>query len=674
MYEVRNGTVCVPAKLLYDGLDLIPFTTYINYVNRGNVKIVQKGGNGRKSLLDFRSLPEQLKTAIVDKIGEPPEKEPIITRIEHFYEEDMRARAFFEEYTLPDGRHLEAEHQEEYTANASMLAAIASVVNETQLTRQSRGGSKAVNWKGIAFTVSSLKEKKDAEGNYLFKHTLPENERRLRNKLNDYKKNGYTSLISGKFMNKNTAKIDDEVKVALLQELLGDGRNIDNELIKNLYNTVARVKEWKEIDASTVSVWRKKLKRVTEAGRRGSKHYKNTLSMQVKRSRPSAPLFYWTADGWKAELFYQKQTMTKSGKTTTYHHRHMLYVILDAYCNYPIGYAIGDGESPALIQEALRNAVNHTQELFGQRFRPWQLQTDNYQIKAMTPLYEFIADKFTPAEVGNAKAKVVEPYFKDLNKICQLKDNWAGHNITASRDKQVNDEMLNYKKKRFPDAEGCRRQLIEIVEMERAKKRDEFVKAFNALAEKDKLPLSDELYLYKFGQKTEPNRLEGQGLTPRIGGVEHYFDCHDLDFRNHYSERWVIHYDPDNTKRALAVAKDNEQLRFMVEEKYIQPMALKDLKEGDSAERQRITEYNKRDREYITEKRKRGAELVHDLILSDKEIEGGVLAGLLITDSKGQHKDRRFELPAGEEVECESVTTEKKNDYLKSKVDLNQYL
>ena len=225
MYEVRNGTVCVPAKLLYDGLDLIPFTTYINYVNRGNVKIVQKGGNGRKSLLDFRSLPEQLKTAIVDKIGEPPEKEPIITRIEHFYEEDMRARAFFEEYTLPDGRHLEAEHQEEYTTNASMLAAIAAVVNETQLTRQSRGGSKAVNWKGIAFTVSSLKEKKDTEGNYLFKHTLPENERRLRNKLNDYKKNGYTSLISGKFMNKNTAKIDDEVKVALLQELLGDGGN-----------------------------------------------------------------------------------------------------------------------------------------------------------------------------------------------------------------------------------------------------------------------------------------------------------------------------------------------------------------------------------------------------------------------------------------------------------------
>lgn len=674
MYESKNGLVCVPAKLLYEGLNLITEANYKQLCYKGTLNKVQIGGNGRQALIDFKSIPPEYRQVIVKKYGEPTE-ESQQSRIECFYQEDLRARSFFEEYTLPDGRHLEAEHQEEYTINASMLAAIESVVNETQLTRKSRGGSKAVNWVGIARTVASLKYKKDNDGNFLFKHTLPENERRLRDKYNDFMKNGYQSLISGKFMNKNTAKIDDEVKEAILQELLGDGRNIDNVLIANLYNSIAKVKGWKEIDASSVSVWRKKLKRVTEAGRRGSKHYKNTLSMQVKRSRPSAPLFYWTADGWKAELFYQKQTMTKKGKTTTYIHRHVLYVILDTFNNYPIGYAIGDSENTELIKEALRNAVNHTKELFGQRYRPWQLQTDNFQKTAMAPLYEFVADKWTPAEVGNAKSKVIEPYFKDLNKICQLKDNWAGHNITASRDKQVNDEMLNFKKKQFPNAAECRMQLIQIIETERAKKQAEFVAAFNSLPADDKLALSDELYLYKFGSKTEPNRLEGQGLTPRIGGVEHFYDCYDLNFRNHYAERWVIHYDPDDTKQALAVAKNNEQLRFMVEEKYIQPMALKDLKDGDSDQRQRITEYNKKDREYITERRKRGAELVQELILSDKELEGGVLAGLLITDSRGQHKDRRFELPEAEEADSEeTVTKEKKSDYLKNKVDVNQYL
>lgn len=674
MYKDINGTVCVPAKILYDGLNVISFALYRKNEFHKQLNFIQKGGNGRQALVELKSIPPEVRQKVIEELGEPSEENQI-TRIEYFYQEDMKARSYFEEHTLPDGRYLEPEHQEEYTANASMLGAIEAVINETQITRKSRGGSKAVNWKGIARTVSLLKLKKDDEGNYLFKHSLPENERRLRDKYSSYMKNGYTSLISGKFMNKNTAKVDDEVKVALLQELLGNGRNIDNKVISDLYNSIAKAKGWKEIDASTVSVWRKKLKRVTEAGRRGSKHYKNTLSMQVKRSRPSAPLFYWTADGWKAELFYQKQTITKAGKTTTYHHRHTIVVILDTFNNYPIGYAIGDNESPELIQEALKNAVNHTKELFGQRYRTWQLQTDNYQKKNLTPLYQAMSDVFTPAEVGNAKSKVIEPYFKDLNKICHLYDNWAGHNITASRDKQVNDEWLNMQKKGFPDAEGCRQQLIHIIEMERAKKRDEFVYAFNTLPADDKLSLSDELYLYKFGHKTEPNRLEGQGLTPRIGGVEHFYDCFDLNFRNHYSERWVVHYDPDDTKQALAVAKDNEQLRFMVEEKYIQPMALRDRKEGDSEELQKIKEYNKQDREYITDKRKRGAELVQELLLSDKELEGGVLAGLLITDSRGQHKDRRFQLPASEEIEYEdSVTTQKENDYLKSKVDLNEYL
>ncbi len=666
MYEIKNNTLCVPAKALYEDWNAISFDLYKNTDFRKKLNFIQKGGNGRKALIAFESLPPEVKNKVVDVIGEPT-KEDRQSRIEFFYQEDMKARSFFEEYTLPDGRHLEPQHQDEYTSNASMLAAIDAVISETLIVRKSRGGGKGVNWDGITEMVMDAKRKKIGD-NYPYTHTLPPS--RLRKVYNKFKKDGYISLISGKIMLKNRAKIDSEVKEALLTELLGNGRNIDNVLIADLYNAIARAKDWKEITASTVSVWRKKLKRVTEAGRRGSKHYKNTLSMQVKRERPSAPLFYWTADGWKAELFYQK---FKNG-TTTYHHRHTIVVILDAFNNYPIGYAIGENESPELIHEALKNAVNHTRELFGQRYRTWQLQTDNYQKKNLTPLYQSIAHKWTPAEVGNAKSKVIEPYFKDLNKKCQLQMNWAGHNITASRDKQVNDEWLNQHKKQFPNAEGCRQQLIQLIEMERQAKRAEFVNAFNNLEEKDKLTLSDELYLFKFGKKTEPNRLEGQGLTPRIDGVEHFYDCYDLAFRNYCMERWIIYYDPEDTRKALAVAKDNDQLRFPVEEKYIQPMALKDLKDGDTDQRKRITDYNKQDREYITEKRKRGAELVNDLILSDKELEGGVLAGLLITDSKGQHKDRRFISEPTEATYEETGSGQKEADYLKDKVDLSKYL
>ena len=64
---------------------------------------------------------------------------------------------------------------------------------------------------------------------------------------------------------------------------------------------------------------------------------------------------------------------------TTYTNRKTMVVVLDACEKYPVGYAIGDHESPALIREALRNAVQHTKELFGERYKPLQLQSDNYQ-------------------------------------------------------------------------------------------------------------------------------------------------------------------------------------------------------------------------------------------------------------------------------------------------------
>ena len=49
----------------------------------------------------------------------------------------------------------------------------------------------------------------------------------------------------------------------------------------------------------------------------------------------------------------KKKEDKKDGKATTYTNRITMVVVLDACCKYPIGYAIGLHESPALIREAL---------------------------------------------------------------------------------------------------------------------------------------------------------------------------------------------------------------------------------------------------------------------------------------------------------------------------------
>ncbi len=230
-----------------------------------------------------------------------------------------------------------------------------------------------------------------------FPHSLPESDRRLQRKFNDYLRDGYVCFISKKFQNTNAAKVDDDIKESVLVQLIGHHNNLDNAAIAKLYNAVANQQDWKPITASAVAVWRDKLDLVTAAGRLGATNFRNTKSMQVKRKRPTAPFLMWTLDGWDVELLYQDtKTDSKGHSVTTYCNRLTLEVVLDPCCNYPIGYAIGTHETPALIAEALRNAAKHSEELFGVMLRANQIQCDHYALKAMTPLYNVMGAKLTP--------------------------------------------------------------------------------------------------------------------------------------------------------------------------------------------------------------------------------------------------------------------------------------
>ena len=102
-------------------------------------------------------------------------------------------------------------------------------------------------------------------------------------------RDGYVCFISKKYQNANAAKVDDDNKESVLVQLIAHHNNLDNAAVAGLYNAVARQAGWKEITASTVGVWRDKYDLVTAAGRVGATNFRNTKSMQVKRTRPTAP-------------------------------------------------------------------------------------------------------------------------------------------------------------------------------------------------------------------------------------------------------------------------------------------------------------------------------------------------------------------------------------------------
>ncbi len=259
----------------------------------------------------------------------------------------------------------------------------------------------------------------------------------------------------------------------------------------------------------------------------------------------------------------------------------------------------------------------------------------------MLPTYG-IAEYVTPAQVGNAKAKVIEPYFRRLNHKYAKKcaGNWSGYGITARKESQPNLEWLNAHKSRIPDEEGVREQIRWIIESERALKREEYVAGYKNIPPEYLLPMSMESYLLNFGHETGyKNALEGSGLNVRLLGERHTYDCFDLEFRKHSHLRWNVKYDPDDMQQVLAVS-DEGDLRFMLEEKHVQPMALADRRPGDAEQLQRVRDFNDELRRMVIEHDARATEIVRESLLQHPDLHNPYITGVL-TDSRGRNKDRK---------------------------------
>lgn len=648
--EYYANTLCISHSEL---AEFISVGNLQKMSQRGKVTRVRRGCNETPALFAVDSLPLKYRVEIYRRYPDAQEKadsKPFMDSIEP----DGKAMMYYAEYVLSDGRHLPTDKQVEYANNCAILNAFGRVIDESNShrIRQSKPRlNKSEFWAKAAAALPRLSDE--------YPNSLPNNPRRLGMKYAEYKRDGYEVMISKKFLNKNAGKVDSPEKEGLLYGLISHHNNLDNAFIAKAYNAVAEVKGWDSITASAVGVWREKSDLITSAGRLGVSNFRNHKSMQVKRSRPTAPFLMWTLDGWDVELLYQStKTDSRGHSVTTYHNRLTVVVVLDPCINYPIGFAIGTHETPELITAALRDAAKHSEELFGVMLRANQIQCDHYAIKAMTPLYNVMGDKLTPARVKNAKAKVVEPYFAHLNKTyCKLFNNWSGYGVTTDPKRQPNSEALNKLRHTFPDEAGVREQITRIMEQERRSKVEQLRAMMEFLPAERRLPLSREQFLLNFGAETGfKNAIEGCGLRPTLLGVKRDYDCFDIRFREHAGTRWTVKYDPDNLREVLAVSEDGS-LRFMLTEKYVQPMALADRKDGDAEQLQRVQDFNRQLEEHVTTQLalqySAGAEAIRELPQAD------TLHRLLLCDSDGQHKlpkaQRRLKVADIEAIEIKTV-------------------
>lgn len=665
-----------------DSLCLIKYMTLYKRMNSDKSCETKLGGRscfGSDCLVLLSSLDRVTKDRITLKFGKPVE-EIKKSWFAQNYMPDREAFDFFVKHTYgDDNKKLDLKYVETYTYNASVLNTVINCKTNRKEYIKARGATSIDIWDSLSKDVNAFRE---------IEHDLPTTRDGLRRKVNQYINDSYSSLISNKFGMQNAARIKTEEQMALVDELIAKHNNLDNAQISKIYNQFAERLGWDMVTPPTVANRRTKTNLVTFAGRKGTDGLSNKMLMQNKRSKPTLPMLYATLDGWDAELLYQKTSIDKKGaSTTTYHNRLTIVIVLDPFNKYPLGYAIGTHETPELIKQAMFNAIVHTKELFGDYYKPLQLQSDNYSKKTLTPLYEACCKHYTPARVKNAKAKVIEPYFGYINKnYCQMFDNWSGFGIASGSKNQPNSEMLNKIRHYFPDEAGCRAQLETIIATERANKRPEYYTKWQEVSSELRLPMPKENFLLTLGQSSgHTNKLTGEGIKIKIAGETVFYDTFDLNFRKLKHIDWSIKYNPTNLDEAMAVSPNGEY-RFMLEQKYIQPMALAQRSDDDAVALQRIKDHNKQTTSYIIGERQKNHEKL--LPLWDNPLLDDTLAKHLLVDSRGQHKDQRNKprnvIQAAEKIQikqekaiqkqADRTWQDEQDDYINQKIDLSQYL
>lgn len=655
--QYYNNILCIEAGWLVDKGVMVR-ENYKTLMRRRDIHVVRRGCRNTPALVDYESLPARFKRKVDEVLrqerGCTAYEAARVNEIEVLIENSTEIAHYFDAYLTASGKHLPQEKRREYYANAVVIEAAMRWQQAIAGKRKVLGMRPRNLWAQTAELVQEIDRVR-------YPHQLPSNPRSLERKMIQYRQEGYGCLVHKNYQaeQSNAAKVAGGEQESILATLISDPRNLDNAQVAHYYNMLAENMEWKKISASAVAVWRDKLQETIYARRHGNSAQANNRDMQIRRRRPDYPLTYWTLDGWDAELLYQDD----ENGTTTYHKRPTIVVVLDTCCDYPIGYAIGTHENSKLIMEALRNAMTHVTELFGTMYRTSQIQSDNYAISLLKPIYEQLADYATPAKVGNAKAKVIEPWFKRFNKrYCQLQPNWSGFGVTSKKENQPNVEFLRQYRKQFPAYAECVEQLASLIEMERARLHDKLMEMYGKMPAERLVEMKRENYLLLFGESTgRKSLLQGSGLKVTIGGETLTYDSFDRQFREYSSTRWTVMYDPTDKHTALAV-NDDKTLQFLLEEKYVQPMALVDRTEGDYEQLQRVREYNLKNREARMQRLNEYTETAEALLENNNMAELETLQKLLLTDSRGQHKNRRNQARLAMPVETEATTVADKDD------------
>ena len=598
---------------------------------RGNLIVVSRGGNGSEALIDYESLPDGRKAVILKKYGDTYKyilKKPLTEWVA--LNRNEKAYQFYNKHSIANGLNLPEAYRDKYTKAVTYIDAITFYTTDKMALKRDFNINMAAFW-GIVSDV--IKAENIA---------LPASPKKLQAKIVDYKKSGFELLIEAwRFNNDNSKKVKDQKAEDTLMKLIEIDNKHADEVIATSYNLWAQEKGYKTICPATVAYRRRNKDYELIMAREGKNAAYNKYNKQIKQRRASAPLMLINSDDNVLDLYFKEVTHTNGKKKTNKYYRPVMYVVMDTFNDYILGYAVGETVTIELVKEAYRNAMAHVIELTGAPFLWHQIKSDKWSIDPalkgdLATFFKMGGETvFFPAAV--AQSKYIERVFgRPLHRVLKVFPNYSGGNITAkSLTSRPNADALQKRSADFPD----KKHAPAVIEMaintlrhtvpdgELETRQQHWLRTFNESAWCKERAISTERKLELLGVKhkpKEPARLRTTGLNFQLDKVQYCFDIPATLFPEHNNKRVEIIYDPADMTQVLVT--DGKGIRFVADSYVYQHSAIADMQPGEGQLLHQRTEESraitKKLESYVTSRDER---LQREKINADSLIMAGVL-------------------------------------------------
>ena len=552
--EYFDNILCVTYKEL---LDIMPKGTLNSQLSREKLDVVSRGGGeNNPALYAYSSLPEKYKKRWVERHGEP-EKQMRQEMIRNIVKKDEKAENFFEDYRYDKNGEMVAlpeDVKKEYTWNASVLNALMEEFKRLSSSNNKLTGFRRNLWELLLVTSEEWRP--------VYGHSLPGSVGRLKALINKFRPDNYGVLVSGKYGNSNTLKIEEDggrYLVALKRSRVPV--YTDMEIFEE-YNRVALERGWKPLKSPrslrewfnsprVEPLWYDAVYGEMKAHQRYDRKHRTIL--------PGRRDSLWYGDGTKLNLYYRDEN---GNKCTT-----SVYEVVDAYSEVLLGYYISDNEDYIAQYHAFRMAIQTS------RHKPYEIVCDNqggHKKNAALGLFSKISRIHRPTAPYNGESKTIENiFYRFQSQVLKKRFSFTGQNITAKRDtSRPNLEFINANIDSLPTLEELKEQYAASREQWNSMKHpvtgisrmEMYNTSVNEATDTVSVPDMVEMFWYT---TEKPSLFTASGIEITVRGKKYPYEVFsapgepDLEWRRRNTyKKFYVQYDPYDMSSVRLLYKD----------------------------------------------------------------------------------------------------------------------